>query len=133
VTLRSENPGDLPVVDPRYLQSPTDLATLVQAIRLVREIAGAAAFHDLNDRELAPGLDADLEQYIRDTATTIWHPVGTCKIGRDAMAVVDPELRVYGVSGLRVADASVMPVVPSGNTFAACVMIGEKLADMLSR
>ncbi len=131
VRLHSANPAEAPLIDPHYLECRSDLDTLVQSVKLVRQIAAAPAFADLNDGELAPGADADLEDYIRGSATTIWHPVGTCKIGRDAMAVVDPDLRVYGVTGLRVADASVMPTVPSGNTFAGCVMIGEKLADML--
>jgi len=131
VKLRSANPQDPPIIDPRYMQTETDVQTYIRAIELCREIANTQAFADFNAGEVAPGLDADLEQYIRKYAETIWHPVGTCKMGRDAMAVVDPQLRVYGVAGLRVADASVMPTVPSGNTNASCVMIGEKAADLV--
>lgn len=130
VTLRSSNPLDPPVINPRYLSQPADVQVFVKALELIREIAGAGAFSELNDGELAPG-QADLEGYIRSQSSTLWHPAGTCKIGRDAMAVVDPQLRVYGVEGLRVADASVMPTVTSGNTVAACFMIGEKAADMI--
>lgn len=131
VKLRSANPQDPPVIDPRYMQTETDVQTYIRAIELCREIANTKAFADFNDGEVAPELNADLEQYIRKYAETIWHPVGTCKMGRDAMAVVDPQLRVYGVEGLRVADASVMPTIPSGNTNASCVMIGEKAADLV--
>ncbi|WP_416676355.1 GMC family oxidoreductase [Egbenema bharatensis] len=131
VRLRSANPQDPPVIDPHYLEMPTDLAAYVRAIELCREMASTQSFADFNDGEIVPGLDADLEQYIRNYAETIWHPVGTCKMGRDAMAVVDPQLRVYGVAGLRVADASIMPTVSSGNTNASCVMIGEKAADLV--
>jgi choline dehydrogenase len=131
VRLRSPNPQDPPIINPNYLQMETDVQTYIQAIELCRAIAKTHAFAPFNDGEIAPGLDADLESYIRNYAETIWHPVGTCKMGRDAMAVVDPRLRVYGVDGLRVADASIMPVVSSGNTNASCIMIGEKAADMI--
>ncbi|MBF2073092.1 MAG: GMC family oxidoreductase N-terminal domain-containing protein [Synechococcales cyanobacterium C42_A2020_086] len=131
VKLRSTNPQDPPIIDPRYLQMETDVQTYIRAIELCREIANTRAFADFNDGEVAPGLSTNLEQYIRKYAETIWHPVGTCKMGRDAMAVVDPQLRVYGVEGLRVADASIMPTIPSGNTNASCVMIGEKAADLV--
>lgn len=131
VRLRSADPFDPPIIDPHYLQMETDVQAYIQAIELCREIANTKAFADFNDGEVAPGLGADLEQYIRKYAETIWHPVGTCRMGRDALAVVDPQLKVHGIEGLRVADASVMPTVTSGNTNAACVMIGEKAADMI--
>jgi len=130
VTLRSSNPLDPPVINPNYLAQPADVQVFVQAIELIRELAAADSFSELNGGELAPG-DGDLEGFIRSQSSTLWHPAGTCKIGRDAQAVVDPQLRVYGVEGLRVADASVMPTVTSGNTVAACFMIGEKAADMI--
>ncbi len=130
VTLRSSNPLDPPVINPNYLTQPADVQVFVNAVELIRELAAADSFAELNGGELAPG-DADLEGFIRSQSSTLWHPAGTCKIGRDAQAVVDPQLRVYGVEGLRVADASVMPTVTSGNTVAACFMIGEKAADMI--
>lgn len=131
VQLRSANPEDAPIINPNYLHMSTDLQAYVRGIEMCREIANTKAFADFNDGEILPGINADLEEYIRNNADTIWHPVGTCKMGRDALSVVDPELRVYGVEGLRVADASIMPTIPSGNTNAACVMIGEKAADMI--
>jgi choline dehydrogenase len=78
-----------------------------------------------------PGESADIEEFIRTQCSTIWHPAGTCKMGKGPMSVVDSSLRVHGIKGLRVADASVMPTVTSGNTVAACFMIGEKAADMI--
>ncbi len=131
VRLRSANPKDPPAIDPNYLQCDADLRVLLNALKLVRALANTRSFADLNGGELAPGLDADPVAYIRSQSSTLWHPAGTCRIGYDARAVVDPALRVRGVEGLRVADASVMPTVTSGNTVAACFMIGEKLAAMI--
>ena len=131
VALRSAKPEDAPIIDPNYLQCAVDVQALVRAVEIVRALAGTQAFSDYNAAELAPGPGADQVAYVRGNASTLWHPVGTCKMGRDALAVVDPQLRVHGVEGLRVVDASIMPNVPSGNTYAACVMIGEKAADML--
>lgn len=90
---------------------------------------------EMTGQEIAPGAhiqsDTDLLEWVRNTAETTYHPVGTCKMGQDAMAVVDPELRVHGIEGLRVADASIMPTLTSGNTNAPCIMIGEKCAEMV--
>ena len=131
VTLRSGNPMDAPLVNPNYLTERADVEVLVKAIEIVRALAGTPKFLELNGGEMMPGEGADLEQYIRNQCSTLWHPAGTCKMGRDNMSVVDPELKVHGITGLRVADASVMPTVTSGNTVAACFMIGEKAADMI--
>ncbi len=131
VRLRSANPQDLPVVNPNYLQQEADVQTFVQAVKLIREMVGTQALGGLAAEELVPGSEGDLEGYIRAATSTLWHPAGTCKLGTDDQAVVDPQLRVRGVEGLRVADASVMPRVPSGNTQAGCYMIGEKAADMI--
>lgn len=130
VRLRSANPQDPPIINPNYLQAETDVQVFKRAVGIIREIANAKAFSDLNGGELAPG-QTDLEGYIRGGSSTLWHPAGTCKMGRDAMAVVDPQLRVYGVERLRVVDASVMPTVTSGNTHAPCLMIAEKTAEMI--
>ena len=92
-------------------------------------MAGTKAFSRVNGGEIAPG--ENVEAAIRNGASTLWHPAGTCRMGNDPGAVVDARLRVRGVSGLRVADASVMPTVVSGNTVAACFMIGEKCAEMM--
>jgi choline dehydrogenase len=135
VTLRSANPQDLPAINPNYLQQDIDVQILINGIKTIRDLAGTQALTTagLSEFELAPGPDTELESYIRTQSTTLWHPVGTCKMGRDALAVVDPELRVYGVDGLRVVDAAIMPTIVSGNTLAACYMIGEKAADMILR
>jgi choline dehydrogenase len=134
VGLRSADPLAPPVIQPNYYQSDVDLQVHLRGIRLARELAATKAFAEFNDGEIAPGLnatEAELRDFIRNHASTVWHPVGTCKMGHDALAVVDPQLRVHGVDGLRVADASIMPTIVAGNTNAACVMIGEKAADMI--
>ncbi|MFM8320451.1 MAG: GMC oxidoreductase, partial [Chloroflexota bacterium] len=131
VTLRSADPADNPVINPNYLRQPADVQAFKEVVRVIREMACTPAFAEMNAAELAPGPDADLEGYIRSQSSTLWHPAGTCKIGQDALAVVDPQLKVYGVEGLRVADASVMPTVTSGNTVAPCFMIGERAAGFI--
>lgn len=131
VTLRSADPLAAPVIDPNYLQQPADLQAFVQVIETIRAIAQTPDFSDLNEVEILPGADADLETFIRSQSSTLWHPAGTAKMGRDAMAVVDPQLRVHGVEGLRVVDASVMPAVTSGNTVAPAFMIGWRAAEMI--
>ena len=131
VTLRSANPLDPPAIDPKYLQQPADVQAFIKVIEVIRAIANTPAFSELNEVEILPGAGADLEGFIRSQSSTLWHPAGTAKAGHDAMAVVDPQLRVYGVDGLRVVDASVMPTVTSGNTVAPCFMIGWKAAEMV--
>jgi len=130
VSLRSANPLDPPIINPNYLQARADVETVLETLKLVRRIAGTKSFVDLNDGELAPG-SAQPEAYIRAQASTLWHPAGTCKMGRDPGAVVDPQLRVCGVEGLRVVDASVMPTIISGNIVAVCYLIGARGADMI--
>jgi len=135
VTLRSANALDNAVVQPNYLTAQEDVDVLVAGIELARQLAGTAAMARFNGGELAPGEQVKskeaLEDYVRSVSSTVWHPVGTCKMGIDNMAVVNPELKVYGIEGLRVADASIMPTITSGNTNAATIMIGEKLADLI--
>lgn len=131
VKLRSSDASDAPIIDPRYLSQESDVQVFVRALEIIREMVNTKAFADINGGELAPGAEGDVEGYIRSQSSTLWHPAGTCKMGRDAMAVVDPQLRVYGVEGLRVVDASVMPQVTSGNTQGPCFMIAEKAADMI--
>ena len=131
VRLGSADPSRPAIVDPNYLGSPADLATMVAAVGLIREMVATAAMRDVYRGAVVPAADADIEAYTRANAVTLWHPAGTCRIGSDSLAVVDSALRVRGVDGLRVADASVMPNVPSGNTQAACYVIGEKAADLI--
>jgi choline dehydrogenase len=118
------------------LACEADLEALVADIELVRRIGASDALSAWGARELYPGpgadTDADLRQYARDTAITYHHQVGTCKMGTDEAAVVDPLLRVRGVEGLRVADASVMPTVTTGNTNAPSIMIGERVAEFVA-
>ncbi|MBW4518703.1 MAG: GMC family oxidoreductase N-terminal domain-containing protein [Scytolyngbya sp. HA4215-MV1] len=135
VTLRSGNSADPPVIQVNYLRHEADLQALVNGIKIARQLAYADALAAIRDKELAPGADvtsdAAIAAYIRQSANTFWHPVGTCKMGIDPLAVVDPELRVHGVEGLRVVDASIMPTVTTGNTNAPTIMIGEKAADLI--
>ncbi|WP_245939938.1 GMC family oxidoreductase [Stenomitos frigidus] len=135
VTLRSANAAAPPVIQVNYLQQETDLQVLVEGIKTARRLVHAVTFTDLLGEELAPGAavtsDDAIAAYIRQTANTYWHPVGTCKMGNDALAVVDAQLRVHGVEGLRVVDASIMPTITSGNTNAPTIMIGEKAATLM--
>lgn len=135
LTLRSAYPNDSPIIRMNYLQSESDLQKLVAGIKIIRQILHSKAFDDFRGEEVAPGAnvtsDEALQAYIKETCDTVYHPVGTCKMGTDANAVVDPELRVYGVEGLRVVDASIMPTLTTGNTNAPTIMIGEKAADLI--
>ncbi len=133
--LRSANPAEAPALDPHYLEEPADVKALVTAMRQCRDIGAGNAMKDWRAREVAPGPDArtdtEIAEYGMRTLLSYHHQVGTCKMGIDRMAVTTPDLRVHGVAGLRVADASVMPAVTSGNTNAASIMIGERCADFL--
>lgn len=133
--LVSADPDVPPLLDPRYLSADADLEALTASVELVREIGRQPALAEWTAAELYPGPSvrtrAELRDYVRRTASSYHHQVGTCRMGGDELAVVDPGLRVHGVEGLRVADASVMPFIPTGNTNAPTVMIGEKAADLL--
>ncbi len=136
ITLASTDPLDQPLIDPAYLSAPSDLPQFVDGIRTLREIFRAKPLGDILGRELGPGSearsDAEIATYVRDRASgTIFHPVGTCKMGTDELAVVDLSLRVHGLDGLRVVDASVMPTLIGGNTNAPTIMIAEKAAAMM--
>jgi choline dehydrogenase len=135
VTLRSTDPAEQPKIEPRYLQEELDQKTIVAALEVLREIYRQPAFRDLWSEEVVPGPQAtsgeELLHFARTGGGTVFHCVGTCRMGSDDRAVVDPELRVRGVEGLRVADASVMPLITSANTNAASLMIGEKAASLI--
>lgn len=137
ITIRSVDPFALPVIRPNYLSSPKDLHALREGVKILRRVFAQRAFDRFRGPELAPGpdvtTDAEIEAWIRRAADTVFHPVGTCRMGTDATAVVDQELRVRGVAGLRVADASIMPTMPSSNTHAPTVMIGERAAEFIRR
>jgi choline dehydrogenase len=135
LALRSPDPLAPPLIQPNYLASEADLEVLVQGVKIARSLARTQAFAPFIGTAIQPEEtvqhDVDIRAYICASASTVYHPVGTCKMGVDALAVVDPQLRVYGVEGLRVADASIMPTIVNGNTNAPAIMIGEKLAEML--
>ena len=135
VSLQSADPLDRPAIDPNYLSDPDDIRALTFAVRWARELLHTTAFKPVFRAEFQPGEavqnDRGIEDFIRQTASTTWHPVGTCKMGTDEMAVVDPTLRVRGVDGLRVVDASIMPTLVGGNTNAPTIMIAEKGTDMI--
>ncbi|MFO1070822.1 MAG: GMC family oxidoreductase N-terminal domain-containing protein [Geminicoccaceae bacterium] len=135
VTLRSADPLAPPVIDPNYLADPHDLAMSVEGFRIMRDIMGQPALAKVIRREHFPGdavrTDADIAAYIRRQGRTCYHPVGACKMGVDAMAVVDPQLRVRGIEGLRVCDSSIMPSLIGSNTNAPSIMIGEKGSDLI--
>ncbi|GBF03977.1 GMC oxidoreductase [Deinococcus aerius] len=135
IRLASADPGDRPLIEPNYLSDPRDMDVLVAGVELARRVGDTPALAPYRLTEVMPGEAvtdrAGLEAYIREQAMTIYHPVGTCKMGHDELAVVDDELRVRGLEGLWVADASVMPVIPRGNTNAPTIMIGEKAADLI--
>ncbi|MBP2316178.1 GMC family oxidoreductase [Azospirillum soli] len=135
VTLRSSSPLDPPAFRFNYLATDEDRATMLAGVRLARRIAASRSLSPYIESEYRPGpgvaSDDETLAFLRDYATTIFHPVGTCRMGADADAVVDPQLRVRGVTGLRVADASIMPLLLSGNTNAGAMVIGEKAADMI--
>lgn len=137
VTLRSGNPFDAPFIWTNHFSDPNqhDLKITVEGLKICRRITAASSFAPFNSGEILPGealtSDADLRGCVRAEAQTIYHPVGTCKMGTDPMAVVDPSLRVRGLEGLRVVDASVMPTITRGHTNAPVIMIGEKAADFI--
>ena len=135
VTLRSSDPFDTPLIDPAYLSDPEDLELQVEDVREARRIAEQEPLRSMLAAEMSPGPavqdDASLAAALRMSAMSIWHPVGTCRMGPAEGAVVDAQLRVHGVDRLRVVDASVMPQITSGNTYAPTVMIAEKAADLI--
>ncbi|MCW0236317.1 MAG: GMC family oxidoreductase N-terminal domain-containing protein [Ferrovibrio sp.] len=135
ITLASPDPSAAPIIDPGYLSDPEDLNATVAGLKIARRILAQKAFEPFRREELAPGQgvtsDAELSDYVRATADTVYHPVGSARMGNDSMAVVDARLRVHGIRNLRVADASIMPTISSGNTNAPTMMIAEKAADMI--
>ena len=135
IGLGSADPAAPALIQPNYLEDEADCRTTIAGIRMVREVIGQPAFAAYRGAELAPSAavesDAELTAWLRANAMTTFHPVGTCRMGTDPMAVVDDRLAVHGIAGLRIADASVMPVIVSGNTNAPAIMIGEKAAEFI--
>jgi choline dehydrogenase len=135
IHIKSRDPAEAPAIRFNFLSSEHDRVGLLAAVRKGRELMATSPLKEVTGEEIAPGAklqsDAELLHWIRNNAETTYHPVGTCKMGSDPMAVVDRELRVHGIDGLRVADASIMPTLTSGNTNAPSIMIGEKCAEMV--
>jgi choline dehydrogenase len=135
ICLRSANALEPPSIRANYLSTDADMRVIVHGVRLSRRLAHSKAFAAYTGDELHPGVnvksDAEISEFIRNEAETLYHPVGTCKMGNDSMAVVDARLRVRGIERLRVVDASVMPRIIAGNTNAPTIMIAEKAADMI--
>jgi choline dehydrogenase len=137
LAIRSVDPLAPPKIEPRYLDADLDRKVAVEGVRILRDIYRQAAFRELWDEEVLPGPQAtgddDLLRFVREKGGTVFHPVGTCRIGTDRMAVVDPQLQVHGIERLRVIDASVMPTITSANTNAAALMIGERGAELVAQ
>ncbi|MFZ4603149.1 MAG: choline dehydrogenase [Caulobacterales bacterium] len=135
VRLASADPFADPIIDPNYLATELDRRTMRDSVRLVREVLEQPALADYRGPEMRPGpgvtSDAEIDAFVRTSGETIYHPVGTCRMGADDRAVLDAELRVRGVEGLRVVDASAMPLLIGGNTNAPTIMMAEKAADMI--
>jgi choline dehydrogenase len=135
ILLKSNDPMAAPAIHPNYLAAEIDRTVLVDGLKLARRIAAQPQIRAFIASEYLPGeaiqTDEQLLDYARNYGGTIFHPIGTAKMGQDPMAVVDHQLRVHGIDALRVADAAIMPTMPSGNTNAACIMIGEKCADLV--
>jgi choline dehydrogenase len=135
IRIKSSDPAVHPAIAPNYLSDPLDEEVAVAGVRWARRIAATAPLSDYVEHETNPGADKesgeDILAWARERGTTLYHPVGTCAMGRGPMAVVDPQLRAHGLEGLRVVDASVMPRLTSGNTNAPTIMIAEKASDMI--
>src|SRR6202008_27812 len=137
IRLKSPDPFDAPAVHPNYLAAETDQRTIVAGLKLIRRILANPHMQQYIEKEFQPGpaveTDQQLLDYARRRGGTVYHPTSTCRMGSDPMAVVDAELRVHGIDGLRVADASIMPTVVSGNINAATIMSGGRAVDRVRK
>ena len=135
ITLRSADPLAAPAITANYLAEEADLRVLTAGVELARELAAARAFDPFRGAETSPGAEvrgaAAIERFLRGSLETLYHPTGTCRMGGDELAVVDPALTVRGLDGLRVVDASVMPETIGGNTNAPTIMIAERAVDLI--
>jgi choline dehydrogenase len=134
IALRSAKSSDRPIVNANFLSHPDDVKALAVGIEMCRDIGNAAPLRKLSKREVAPTrklTGKEMTDFIRNGATTYFHESGTCRMGKDTHAVVDAKLRVNGVHKLRIADSSIMPRIPSVATMATCVLIGERMAEIL--
>jgi choline dehydrogenase len=137
IRLATDHPADAPLINPNYYKEDIDMQSMIKGIEITREVAKTEPLSRYMRGEATPGLDtcsdADLRAFVRLYTKTIYHPVGTCKMGVDPLAVVNPALKVCGIEGLRVADASIMPKITGGNTNAPSIMIGEKASDLIKQ
>jgi len=135
IHIRSADPDEQPAIRFNFLADPIDQRTMVDGFRMIRRLVGAEPLDALRGEEYSPGrqveTDAEILAWIRNNSQTAYHPIGTCRMGREPNAVVDERLKVYGLDGLRIADASIFPTMPSGNTNAPAIMVGEKAADLI--
>ncbi len=133
IRLTGSSPLDPIQIEANFLSHPDDLKAAIAGVQLCREIGNSAALRPFVKREVMPGnlKGAELENFVRDATESFWHQSCTAKMGRDSMSVVDGRLKVYGIDKLRIADASIMPRVTTGNTMAPCVIIGERAAEIL--
>jgi choline dehydrogenase-like flavoprotein len=134
ITLASNSMQDAPLIDPAFLAEEEDLETLVKGYKLTKQLMDAPSFTKIRKKDVfTPNVktDDDIRKIIRERADTVYHPVGTCKMGHDAMAVVDANLKVHGMEGLRVVDGSIMPTLIGGNTNAPIIAIAEKAVDLI--
>jgi choline dehydrogenase-like flavoprotein len=135
VRLASSDPTAAPLIDPHYLEDPDDARLLLEGMKLVRDIMASPKLKGMVTGELHPGpkftTESELRGELPNRIHTVYHPVGTCRMGGDDRAVVDPQLRVRGIEGLRVADAAIMPSITGGNTNAPAMMIGERCAELM--
>jgi choline dehydrogenase len=137
IRLASSDGRTYPKIIPNYLSTETDCRTVVEGVNIARRIARCAPLSSKISQEFRPHADLPMDDYdstldwARNNTASIYHPTGTCKMGKDKMAVVDDQLRVHGIAGLRVADCSIMPEIVSGNTNAPAIMIGEKASDLI--
>ena len=133
--LASSNPSEAPKIYANYLDDKRDMQWMIEGIKKTREIFQTTPMQELNAEELQPGIkftkNAEIEEFIKNESLSVYHPIGTCKMGEGDECVVDNHLKVKGISGLRVADASIFPSIISGNTNATCNVIGAKCADLI--
>ena len=135
IHIRSADPNEQPAIRFNFLHDPIDVRTMIDGVNIMRGIVEAKPMDPYRGDEFNPGKavsgDTAIEHWLRETSETAYHPMGTCRMGPGPNAVVDDKLKVYGLEGLRVADASIFPTMPSGNTNAASIMVGERASDLI--